>query len=86
MRNPGPATISGGIGINVSDSGSVVFQVNRAERRRLKRALKLPFTPTAEFTAQYLEKMSAERNAKAAEPVKVRVPRAWANDDSTSEA
>lgn len=52
--------------------------VNRAERRRLKKALKLPFTPTAEFTAQYLEKMTQQ------EPVKVRVKRAWAdgNDEA----
>ena len=60
-------------------SPSGVMQINRAERRRLKKALKLPFTPSAEFTAKYLEKMTQPQ-----EPVKVRVKRAW--DDNADEA
>lgn len=70
------------IGTPVSSSGSVVLPVNRAMRRQLKRALSLPFTPSAEFTAQYMQKISEERAAKAAEPKKIRIPRAW--DDGNS--
>ena len=49
--------------------------VNRATRRRLKRALKLGYTPSAELAGEYLAKMERER---AVEPVKVRLPRAFA--------
>lgn len=59
-----------------------LMQVNRAERRRLKRALKLPFTPTAEFTAEYLEKMSVER----ATPERVKVARAFEGKDDLSDS
>ncbi len=53
-------------------------QFNRAARRRLKKALNMPFTPSAEFTEQYMAKMEkagAVQRVQAQEPVKVRVQR-----------
>lgn len=45
----------------ISNSSASLVQItptNRAMRRRLKRSLKLPFTPSVDFAVQYLEKMT----------------------------
>lgn len=63
---------------------------NRAYRRRMKKALKMPFTPSQEFAEAMTEKIKREapQQAKGDEPVKVRVPRAFEKDeidDTTTE-
>lgn len=48
---------------------------NRAYRRQMKKALKMPFTPSQEFADAMTQKIKRE------EPVKVRIPRAFEKDE-----
>ena len=55
-----------------------VIPINRAARRRMKRVLKMPFTPSVQFMESYLMKMQeagAVQRVEAPEPVKHRVTR-----------
>ncbi len=55
-----------------------LISMNRAARRRMKRALKMPFTPSVDFYTKYLEKLEASgavQRVQQEEPVKHRVTR-----------
>lgn len=64
-----------------------VIATDRATRRRMKKFLGMPFTPSVDFARQYQEKMLEEQAARMAankEPVKVRVKRrAFADEEVT---
>ncbi len=63
-----------------------VIATDRATRRRMKKFLGMPFTPSVQFARDYQQKMLDEAAARqAAEPVKVRVKRRAFSDEEVAD-